>query len=368
MAIRTIAAIVVMAISVGVLIGGWIFHSDLLIRIAPSFAGLVPSTAIALLLISVALLVPERAAVRLVAASAVAIIAASDLVVIGGGFANGIDAFLFPDVAGFQIHSMAAATAFCCLLASACLGFLWQRDAEFGSAYSAFATLGLTLALTAIVGYAFDTEALYKVSIFSAMALHTALAFLAVFTALLVSKPHLAWISILLGQGSGSAGARRLFPVVFLGPFVLCLIALAATNAGLLDANFRLSMLAIVIMALLAASVIGNAAIQNNAERELRVTVDQLRTTVADRDLLLREVYHRVKNNLQQINALIHMEVNRLSDPAAKASLRSTTGRVQALAMVHTLLVSSEKPSKIETDIFLKDLCTHIARLRRRTT
>jgi two-component sensor histidine kinase len=115
-------------------------------------------------------------------------------------------------------------------------------------------------------------------------------------------------------------------------------------------------------MALLAASVIGDAAIQNNAERRLHATVDELRTTVADRDMLLREVYHRVKNNLQQINALIHMEVNRLSDPSAKESLRSTTGRVQALAMVHTLIVSSDKPSKIETDIFLKDLCSQIAR------
>jgi hypothetical protein len=190
--IRMFAALIVMAISGLVLIGGWLLESDLLIRIAPSFAGLAPSTAISLLLLSSALLFPERRLIRLSCAVAVAIIAVADLIVLAAGLANGIDAFLFPDVVRFQIHSMAPATAFCCLLASVCLGPLWQRGAAFESAYSAFATLGLMLTLIAIVGYAFDTSALYKVSIFSAMALHTALAFLLVFVAPLMSKPDLA--------------------------------------------------------------------------------------------------------------------------------------------------------------------------------
>ena len=73
-------------------------------------------------------------------------------------------------------------------------------------------------ALVALVGYAFDTRALYDVFVFTAMALHTAVLFVFVFAAILLLAPGRSWVAILVGRGPGSVGARRLLPLVALAP------------------------------------------------------------------------------------------------------------------------------------------------------
>ncbi len=125
------------------------------------------------------------------------------------------------------------------------------------------------------------------------------------------------------------------------------------TKAGMLNANFRLSVLAILMMGLLSATALGYAVVQNRIER-------QLRTAIADRDLLLREVYHRVKNNLQMTTALLMSGAARVKDTDARALLYGTTKRIEALGTVHRLLISSRMPSEVDAKEFLQDLCDNI--------
>jgi two-component sensor histidine kinase len=357
----------VLIISLIVFVGGWLLGSDLLKRLLPPFAAMVPSTALSFFGLGVVLF--HRFSTNgnsnglrpgtLIVALIVSMLAASDLFVIYTDRGPSVDAVFWP---AFPIgrDAMSPATAMCFLLAAASLamvsGWRWKTNFPFITC----ATLGLLISMVAIVGYAFDATILYKVSAFTAMALHTAVSFVALFLAILLIHPRNGWLGILLAPARGSAGARRLFPLIVLLPFVFCLAALTAQKSGMFDLNFSFCLLALVTMVLLAIAILQNAEIENRADRQMAAALEDLNVAVADRDLLLRELYHRVKNNLQQINALIHMETSKLDDPRAKASFRATAGRVHALGTVHRLLISGPSVSQLSTGSFLNDLCENI--------
>lgn len=92
-----------------------------------------------------------------------------------------------------------------------------------------------------------------------------------------------------------------------------------------------------------------------------REALDRLNAAIEQRDATISEVYHRVKNNLQQVEGLIAVESATLSDPAAASSLRAVSGRVHAMGAVHKMLMKSQSLTRIRSDAFLGDLCADIA-------
>ncbi|HET6609035.1 MAG TPA: histidine kinase dimerization/phosphoacceptor domain -containing protein [Rhodopila sp.] len=86
-----------------------------------------------------------------------------------------------------------------------------------------------------------------------------------------------------------------------------------------------------------------------------------LTETIRQRDLLLREVYHRVKNNLQVVDALIAMESRRLKDAPAREALAELRNRVFALGLVHQQLMSSNDLASFSIAPFLRELCDNVA-------
>lgn len=95
---------------------------------------------------------------------------------------------------------------------------------------------------------------------------------------------------------------------------------------------------------------------------EQREAHDLVVAALAERDVLLREVYHRVKNNLQQIDGLIAIERETLSDAEARHALSSLSGRVRAMGAVHQRLISSDSLVEISVRGFMSDLCREIGR------
>lgn len=359
------------AITIGliVLFGGWLFGNDVLIRLLPGFAGMVPSTALSIILLGLCVYRCATPAVFkiepivLVLALIVAIVSVLDLAIILTGTANGIDAFLYPQFEPFRSASMAPATALCLILASGYLLLINSR-AEIGFGISLPAllpTLGLILSSTALVGYLFDAESLYSVSVFTAMALHTAVGLFAIFTALLALRPDETWVHHLLEDYGGSQNVRRILPVAIVVPVLASGIILIATQTGFFDPKFGMALLALITVILLTGTIVRGAAVQNTYDRTLVETIGKLNETVADRDLLLREVYHRVKNNLQQINALLLLQGNRFQQAECKQAFASTARRIEAMASVHTLLVSRDNPSDLSTRAFLTELSNKIA-------
>ena len=69
---------------------------------------------------------------------------------------------------------------------------------------------------------------------------------------------------------------------------------------------------------------------------------DRAVQALADKEVLLKEVHHRVKNNLQVICSLLGMQAAALNDPKSANALRDSQDRVQSMAMIHEMLYGSE--------------------------
>ncbi|MGV8929675.1 MAG: sensor histidine kinase [Brevundimonas sp.] len=107
-----------------------------------------------------------------------------------------------------------------------------------------------------------------------------------------------------------------------------------------------------------------------NAPDEIRVlarTLDELAESIVTRDAaltasleekdaLMREIHHRVKNNLQIISSLLSMQQRALTDPASKAAVGDTRQRISALALIYRTLYQSDDLRYADARIFLTEL------------
>jgi two-component sensor histidine kinase len=93
------------------------------------------------------------------------------------------------------------------------------------------------------------------------------------------------------------------------------------------------------------------------ATRSLAEQSEQLRAAIERQDLLIREIHHRVKNNLQIVASLLNLQASRIRQPEARAEFASARDRVRALATLHRHLYSEGELSSINMRPFLKELC-----------
>jgi two-component sensor histidine kinase len=69
------------------------------------------------------------------------------------------------------------------------------------------------------------------------------------------------------------------------------------------------------------------------------------------KDATIREIHHRVKNNLQTVSALLRLQSRRIEDPAASAALNEAVRRIASIALVHETLSSSTEASVAFDDV-----------------
>jgi two-component sensor histidine kinase len=86
----------------------------------------------------------------------------------------------------------------------------------------------------------------------------------------------------------------------------------------------------------------------------------QLTDMVRQRDTLLREVHHRVKNNMQIISSLLSLQKDTMVDSEAAIALTESSSRVQALALVHEFLYRGEDFSRIRLGDYFRELCSSL--------
>jgi two-component sensor histidine kinase len=81
-----------------------------------------------------------------------------------------------------------------------------------------------------------------------------------------------------------------------------------------------------------------------------------LRDALAQKTVLIKEIHHRVKNNLQIVMSLLSLQAGRLSDPAAQAALTQARMRINALALVHRILYEIEDRQSVDVKQLLEQI------------
>jgi len=90
---------------------------------------------------------------------------------------------------------------------------------------------------------------------------------------------------------------------------------------------------------------------------------DRLRRSLEEKTALVREIHHRVKNNLQMIVSLLSLQSNQTEDPRVLAAFEDTRGRVSAIARIHEQLYASEDLREVEVGAYVKSLCQELVAL-----
>jgi two-component sensor histidine kinase len=89
---------------------------------------------------------------------------------------------------------------------------------------------------------------------------------------------------------------------------------------------------------------------------------EQIRVSLREKEALLQEIHHRVKNNLQIVSSLLHLQAAQVGDSPALAVFTESQNRIRAMALVHETLYRSQDLGQINVAGYLDSLCAHLFR------
>jgi PAS domain S-box-containing protein len=94
---------------------------------------------------------------------------------------------------------------------------------------------------------------------------------------------------------------------------------------------------------------------------DIKQTEEKLQKAVKEKEALLKEIHHRVKNNMQVISSLLSLQTTKYNDPKLIEAFRETEARVNSMAFVHEILYQSENLSRINLRDYLEKLAGNLS-------
>lgn len=87
---------------------------------------------------------------------------------------------------------------------------------------------------------------------------------------------------------------------------------------------------------------------------------DALQYSLKEKDVLLKEIHHRVKNNLQIVSSLLSLQISRITEPSVITALEESRNRVRAMAIIHEILYNSEKIGELDFGKYAANLLNNL--------
>jgi PAS domain S-box-containing protein len=87
---------------------------------------------------------------------------------------------------------------------------------------------------------------------------------------------------------------------------------------------------------------------------------ERLQESLQEKEALLREVHHRVKNNMQIISSMFNLQAGEISDPRAVDKIRQGQARIRSMALIHEKLYQSKDLARINFGDYIRSLASHI--------
>lgn len=87
---------------------------------------------------------------------------------------------------------------------------------------------------------------------------------------------------------------------------------------------------------------------------------NEVAASLREKEILLKEIHHRVKNNMQVISSLLSLQARLMKDPKSREAIRESQNRVMSIALVHEKLYQSKNLARIHYDDYLKEIAANL--------
>jgi two-component sensor histidine kinase len=154
---------------------------------------------------------------------------------------------------------------------------------------------------------------------------------------------------------------------LYINLLIICLLYIESLPEYNIAANLvpetsrnLFSFLSILFSVYLLGGVLGKNLLK--AHHNLYKSRNEIEKRINEKETLLREVHHRVKNNLQTVSSLLSLQSRNIEDKKMKSIIKSSQNRVISMAMVHEMLYMRDDLSKIEYKAYVQELSEFLIR------
>ena len=167
---------------------------------------------------------------------------------------------------------------------------------------------------------------------------------------------------------AGYASTRRYGKVyLYLNLSIIVLIYFASIgdtefviNVVPVESRNLFGLLSVLFSVYLLGGVFGKILL--SAHHNLYKSKREIERRINEKETLLKEIHHRVKNNLQTVSSLLSLQCRNIEDPNVKSLIKSSQNRVISMAMVHEMLYMREDLSKIEYKPYVQELSEYLVK------
>ena len=167
---------------------------------------------------------------------------------------------------------------------------------------------------------------------------------------------------------AGYATTRRYGKIyLYISILIVVLIYLQGTTTSPISQNVvpaqsqnLFSFLSVIFSVYLLGGVLGKNLLK--AHHDLYKSKMLVEQQITEKETLLKEVHHRVKNNLQTVSSLLSLQARSIEDEKMKNLIKSSQNRVISMAMVHEMLYMRDDLSKIEFKSYVQELSEYLVR------